>query len=138
MRRERTNGSFKSHNQQTSHIEKDGSLRFVKNACLDDQSSLSRSNYKSVPILFEKQRVCICNKEHKETNQPEVDNDDLTPKNTITKLHQHKNAPNTLTLDNNIQTQCKLCGSFSSFSNNNNIRNEINEVTKKYSFFFQN
>ena len=106
---------------------REGAFHLVKDSIGLD-NSLNRSSFKSVPILFEKQRSCTCKTSKEQldliTNCDECLNT-INSNNANLKTHQHQHVINHV-FDNRVQTQCKICGSIGSFPIT--PRTEINEV----------
>lgn len=131
--KDRVYGSFNNSKSSPheSHFEfstKEGAFRYTKESP-GLETSLNQSNFKSVPILFEKQRSCNCNTNSRDhldlpMNSDEYLNASNSNSNTM-KTHLHQHVLNQI-LDNRVQTQCKICGSLGSFPIT--PRTEINEV----------
>ena len=101
----------------------------------NNDGQLTRSsNFKSVPILFEKQKNCICSKEknlganlfNDSSSENLRENQQTTSLNQQHQYHQHRpqNVSNTIGLENQSQTQYRV-GDSSSILQHPNETKEV-------------
>ena len=95
------------------------------------EGRLNRSNFKSVPILFEKQRKCFCNNENI-TIFTDSSCENFKEKIRNNSLYKYGNNSNNFDSDSRYQSQFnRVSDNSNSFGINRN-QNEIKEVKKYY------